>query len=69
MADLVVDQNSRSHGYGTILINWLIAYAKSQKCDQLHLDSGLQRFAAHRFYLRHRMNISAHHFTLKLEAE
>jgi hypothetical protein len=32
----------------------------------LHLDSGVQRFAAHRFYLARRMDITCHHFALKL---
>ena len=66
VADLVVDEEKRSHGYGEALFNWLIEYAQKQGCQQLHLDSGVQRFAAHRFYLRHKMNISSHHFSLKL---
>jgi hypothetical protein len=34
------------------------------------LDSGVQRFGAHRFYLRRRMNITSHHFAIDLrEAE
>ena len=28
--------------------------------------SGVQRFGAHRFYLRHGMNITSHHFQLEL---
>jgi hypothetical protein len=40
--------------------------AKARNCDQLHLDSGVQRFGAHRFYLASRMDIIAHHFTMKL---
>jgi len=35
---------------------------------QLHLDSGVQRFSAHRFYLSKRMEISSHHFSLKLDS-
>ena len=31
----------------------------------LHLDSGVQRFGAHRFYLASRMDIIAHHFSMK----
>ena len=66
VADLVVDKQKRSRGYGEALFNWLIEYAQNQGCQQLHLDSGVQRFAAHRFYLRHKMHISSHHFSLKL---
>jgi GNAT superfamily N-acetyltransferase len=64
--DLVSQSNNRSKGYGLKLFNWLVDYAHTQNCQQLTLDSGVQRFAAHRFYLRHRMEISSHHFTLKL---
>lgn len=66
VADLVIDANRRSQGYGEILFSWLVEYAKSNNCQQLHLDSGVQRFDAHRFYLRQKMNISSHHFSLKL---
>jgi GNAT superfamily N-acetyltransferase len=64
--DLVVDEKVRSQQHGQNLFDWLIAYAKHQGCVQLDLDSGVQRFAAHRFYLRQRMNIVSHHFSLGL---
>ena len=67
VADLVVEKEKRSQGYGETLFTWLMAYAKKYECQQLHLDSGVQRFAAHRFYLRHGMRISSHHFALTLE--
>jgi GNAT superfamily N-acetyltransferase len=65
--DLVSKRDDRSKGYGGALIDWLIEYARSQDCDQFHLDSGVQRFDAHRFYLMKRMLIEAHHFSLKLK--
>ncbi|MCY7336462.1 MAG: GNAT family N-acetyltransferase [Chamaesiphon sp.] len=64
--DLVCSSNNRSQGDGSKLFNWLVDYARAQNCQQLTLDSGVQRFAAHRFDLRHRMEITSHHFTLKL---
>jgi GNAT superfamily N-acetyltransferase len=64
--DLIVDNIERSQGYGKQLFNWLVEYAKQNSCQQLHLDSGVQRFEAHRFYLRHRMKIASHHFLLDL---
>lgn len=64
--DLVTDQDHRSHGYGEQLIDWLEIYAIELGCDYLHLDSGVQRFAAHRFYLNQGFNISCHHFDKKL---
>jgi GNAT superfamily N-acetyltransferase len=64
--DLVTRAQDRSRGYGEQLFDWLAARARELACDQLHLDSGVQRFAAHRFYLRKRMDITAHHFAMKL---
>uniref|UniRef100_A0A832M2M0 GNAT family N-acetyltransferase n=1 Tax=Oscillatoriales cyanobacterium SpSt-402 TaxID=2282168 RepID=A0A832M2M0_9CYAN len=64
--DLVVDERLRSQGYGHQLFVWLVDYAKLHDCTELSLDSGVQRFEAHRFYLHHQMNISGHHFSLSL---
>lgn len=64
--DLVTAEAARSQGYGDALFDWLVDYARQQGCEQLHLDSGVQRFDAHRFYLRKRMNINCHHFALPL---
>ena len=64
--DLVTLASERSKGFGEQLFDWLVDQALAEECDQFHLDSGVQRFAAHRFYLRKRMDITAHHFALKL---
>jgi GNAT superfamily N-acetyltransferase len=64
--DLVTAENYRSQGHGQRLFRWLVGQARRRKCDQLHLDSGVQRFGAHRFYLSTRMDIIAHHFAMKL---
>ena len=66
--DLVSKDGERSKGYGGQLFDWLVEYARGEGCDQFHLDSGVQRFAAHRFYLAKRMAIEAHHFGLKLKS-
>lgn len=65
--DLVAKSEDRSKGYGGALFDWLVEYAKAANCDQFHLDSGVQRFAAHRFYLSKRMIIDCHHFALDLK--
>ena len=65
--DLVSKEGERSKGYGGQLFDWLVEYARGEGCEQFHLDSGVQRFAAHRFYLTKRMSIDAHHFGLKLK--
>jgi len=64
--DLVTLASERSKGFGEQLFDWLVDQAVAKGCDQIHLDSGVQRFGAHRFYLRKRMEITAHHFVLKL---
>ncbi|OYE05223.1 GNAT family N-acetyltransferase [Nostoc sp. 'Peltigera membranacea cyanobiont' 232] len=64
--DLVVDELKRSQGYGKQLFQWLIEYAKNHGCKHLSLDSGVQRFGAHRFYLMERMSITSHHFGIEL---
>jgi hypothetical protein len=46
------------------MIEWLKAHALDLGCRQLHLDSGVQRFGAHRFYLRAGFNIGGHHFSI-----
>ena len=62
--DLVTAEHRRSEGAGAKMIGWLKAHARSLGCNQLHLDSGVQRFAAHRFYLREGFNIASHHFSI-----
>ena len=64
--DLVSKDGDRSKGYGGKLFDWIVELARSEKCNHVRLLSGVQRFEAHRFYLRKRMNIEAHYFTLNL---
>ncbi|HSS20032.1 MAG TPA: GNAT family N-acetyltransferase [Pyrinomonadaceae bacterium] len=67
--DLISKSEERSKGYGGALFDWLVEYAKHNGCDQFHLDSNVQRFAAHRFYLGKQMSIEAHHFGMKLKSQ
>ena len=64
--DLVTDSTERSRGYGAALFDWLLEHAKSQNCEEVALDSGVQRSGAHRFYFTKRMEIVAYHFSLKI---
>ncbi len=64
--DLNTDENSRSQGHGKTLIDWLKAEGRAHGCGQLHLDSGVQRETAHRFYFRERLTINAYHFRVML---
>lgn len=65
--DLVTHVDCRSAGYGGRLFDWLVEQARAAHCNEFHLDSGVQRFDAHRFYMCHGMSIVWHHFSLKLD--
>ncbi|AOU96894.1 GNAT family N-acetyltransferase [Acidihalobacter yilgarnensis] len=64
--DLVTDEAVRSHGHGSRLLAWLEETARDAGCAQLVLDSGVQRFDAHRFYLRAGYAIRSHHLSRML---
>jgi GNAT superfamily N-acetyltransferase len=64
--DLVTDVDDRSKGWGQLLFDWLVDYARAHGCNTLELDSGVQRHGAHRFYLRNRMDITSYHFRAAL---
>ena len=66
--DLVTREADRSAGYGGKLFDWLVQQARKENCDNLELDSGVQRFDAHRFYFVKRMKISSYHFALNCRA-
>jgi len=67
--DLITRESDRSRGFGGELMDWLINQAGEAGCETLELDSGVQRFDAHRFYFAKRMSISSYHFRLKIEPE
>ena len=64
--DLVTVSSHRGEGAGSALFDWLVAEARREGCAQVHLESGVQRFGAHRFYLHKGMDITCHHFALLL---
>ena len=64
--DLVTDERERSKGRGRALLDWLKAEARALGCAQLHLDSGVQREQAHRFYFREGMGANCLHFRILL---
>lgn len=64
--DLVTRECDRGFGFGSALFDWLVAEARRGGCAEFHLDSGVQRFGAHRFYLHKGMDITCHHFGTKL---
>lgn len=64
--DLVTAEDARSGGAGRALLGWLEGEARAEGCVALHLDSGVQRGRAHRFYFREGMSIRNFHFTKDL---
>ena len=64
--DLNTDERYRSQGCGKTLMEWLKTEAQATGCGQLHLDSGIQREAAHRFYFREGLTINCFHFRAML---
>ncbi|TDO56617.1 acetyltransferase (GNAT) family protein [Kribbella sp. VKM Ac-2571] len=64
--DLVVARSHRGHGVGSALLSHLRGRAVELRCTAIDLDSRVHRHDAHRFYLRERYDISAHHFLLEL---
>ncbi|MDI2131858.1 GNAT family N-acetyltransferase [Yinghuangia seranimata] len=65
--DLVTAESARSTGVGGALLAHLENHARERGCRELTLDSGTARTAAHRFYLRERLDITAFHFVKQLD--
>ncbi len=64
--DLITNADDRSQGYGGKLFDWICNYARKLTCDQVRLVSGVQREAAHRFYLAKGMKFEAKYFSLNI---
>jgi len=62
--DLITNENTRSKSAGAEMVKWLKEHAKANGCQQLHIDSGVQRYMAHKFYLREGFIIASHHFSM-----
>jgi GNAT superfamily N-acetyltransferase len=67
--DLVTSESQRSRGVGHALLNELGQRAANAGCTVLDLDSGVQRFDAHRFYFREGMHIASHHFVREVPSD
>lgn len=65
--DLVSVPERRSTGLGKLLLEWLKQYGKDAGCAQLHLDSGLAREDAHRFYEREGLAPASLHFSCVID--
>ena len=48
--DLVTDKKQRAKGYGKMMLEYLVDYAKMGMCENIVLSSGFDREDAHEFY-------------------
>jgi GNAT superfamily N-acetyltransferase len=65
--DLVAAGAVRGRGLGFALLSRLREVAVAEGCDNVQLDTGHQRHAAHRTYLRNGYRFSCHHLSLDLD--
>jgi GNAT superfamily N-acetyltransferase len=66
--DLVTAGTHRSQGFGARLLSWLKEYSATNNCAQMHLDCGIQRKDAHRFYEREAMKMVGLHFAYNIQS-
>jgi len=64
--DLSTLPEARGKGYAGILLDHVCHLAKQKGYHTVTLDSGHQRFAAHRLYLNKGFTIASHHFSKSL---
>lgn len=67
--DLVTTAAARSAGHGKALLDHVAAVTVAAGGTAVRLDSGVQRHAAHRFYLRERFDIASHSFLKRLAGD
>lgn len=69
--DLVTAQAARGRGCADHLFNYIEQHARTEGLAAVHLDSGTHsgRWDAHRFYLKHGMNITSYHFVKDLKSK
>lgn len=65
--DLCTLEQARRRGLGSLLLDKIFEIAFSKGCDTVSLDSGHQRFDAHRLYLNKGFIITSHHFVKRLK--
>lgn len=64
--DLSTLDSERSKNYGKQMMDWLRNLAIAEGCNAIHLDSGVQRHKAHKFYLNRNMDIVCYHFAERI---
>ena len=67
--DLVTREEVRGQGHAARLFAWLREEARVTGCAAIHLDCGVQRRDAHRFYFGQGMHIGGYHFERSVATE
>ncbi|MDX3054285.1 GNAT family N-acetyltransferase [Streptomyces sp. NE06-03E] len=67
--DLVTAASARSQGIAGALMRELKRRAAVANCARIELDSGVTNTSAHRFYLAHRLDIKALHFSAPISVD
>jgi len=67
LEDLVAAESDRSKGYGGQLFDWLLDYGRGRGCTEIRLVSNVSRFRAHQFYLKKKMILDGHFFSMSLK--
>ena len=65
--DFVTSAGHRSKGFGSKMLHGLERFAHENHCVIVHLDSGVFRYQAHKFYLANDYEIRAHHFLKRID--
>ena len=66
LEDLVATESDRSKGYGGQLLDWLFDYGRERGCTEIRLVSHVTRFRAHQFYLKKKMILDGHFFSMPI---
>ena len=61
--DLITSESVRGKGYANMLLKYIEEQAKLFSCNEIHLDTGYQRFDAHRLYLKNGFKLICHHLS------
>jgi len=64
--DLTTLPQYRGKGYGSRLLDFVFELGRNSGLKKITLDSGDQRFDAHRLYLNKGFKISSHHFVKEI---
>lgn len=65
--DLITHPERKCSGLGSALLDWLLEEGKRLECSAAHLDTGHERYDAHRLYLNKGFVLSSHHMSASLK--